>query len=111
MPEHKVLGDREGGCQPEMLVDHPDAGFDRVARRREAHGFAVKKDLALIRAVEASQNIRQGRFSRAVLPSRAWISPRRTSKSMPSLARTPGNRLVIPRIVTAGGLSASTPPS
>src|SRR5207245_8891116 len=44
-------------------------------------------------------------------PRRAGISPRRTSKSTPSLARTPGNRLVILRIVTAGGFSASTPPS
>src|SRR5918993_784743 len=35
-------------------------------------------------------------------PSRAWISPRRTANSMPLLATTPGNRLTIPRISTAG---------
>src|SRR5215208_1580562 len=35
-------------------------------------------------------------------PSKAWISPRRTANSMPLLATTPGNRLTIPRISTAG---------
>src|ERR1035437_2581168 len=46
-------------------------------------------------------------FIRVVLPApfsprRAWISPRRTSRSMLSLATTPGYRLVIPRISSAG---------
>src|SRR5437660_6763052 len=35
-------------------------------------------------------------------PSRAWISPSLASKSTESLARTPGNRLVIERMATAG---------
>src|SRR5919201_6612592 len=38
-------------------------------------------------------------------PRRAWISPARTSKLMSSLARTPGKRLVMPRISSAGGRS------
>src|SRR3990170_930480 len=36
-------------------------------------------------------------------PSSAWISPARTSRSMPSLAMTPGYRLVMPRISSSGG--------
>src|SRR4051812_13913324 len=35
-------------------------------------------------------------------PSSACTSPAAASKSTPSFARTPGNRLVIPRISTAG---------
>src|SRR5690606_35642393 len=39
-------------------------------------------------------------------PTRQWISPRRAVRSIPSQARTPGNRLVIPRssssVVTSG---------
>src|SRR5215211_4465525 len=40
-------------------------------------------------------------------PRRAWISPGRTSRSMWSLARTPGNRLVMPRISRAGGVTVA----
>src|SRR5689334_11026299 len=36
-------------------------------------------------------------------PSRAWISPLATTRSIPSLATTPGKRLTMPRIATAGG--------
>ena len=36
-------------------------------------------------------------------PRSAWISPRRTSRSMWSLATTPGKRLVTPRISSAAG--------
>src|SRR6186997_3155417 len=39
-------------------------------------------------------------------PSRAWISPRRRSKSTRSLARTPGNRFVIPRSSSTTSRSA-----
>ena len=35
-------------------------------------------------------------------PSRAWISPGRIDRSMPSLATTPGKRLLMPRISRAG---------
>ncbi len=47
-------------------------------------------------------------FMRVVLPapfspSRAWISPARTSRSMPSLAVTPGYRFVMPRISSGSG--------
>ena len=35
-------------------------------------------------------------------PSSAWISPGRTSRSMWSLATTPGYRFVMPRISSAG---------
>src|SRR5688572_5423810 len=39
-------------------------------------------------------------------PRRAWISPRRTSRSMPALASTPGNPLVMPPRTTLGGVPA-----
>src|SRR3954471_22896860 len=35
-------------------------------------------------------------------PSRQWTSPVRTSRSMPSSARTPGNCLTMPRICSSG---------
>src|SRR5947208_3372718 len=41
-------------------------------------------------------------------PSRAWTSPGRASKSTWSLASTPGKRLVIPRMATAGTCPAVT---
>ena len=39
-------------------------------------------------------------------PSRAWISPGRTSRSIESLATTPGYRFVMPRISSAGARTA-----
>src|SRR5947208_11429313 len=39
-------------------------------------------------------------------PSSAWISPRPRSKSTASLARTPGNRFVMPRSSRTRGASA-----
>src|SRR6267378_5296725 len=41
-------------------------------------------------------------------PSKAWTSPSRASKSTESLARTPGKRLVIERMATAGAAPAVT---
>ena len=38
-------------------------------------------------------------------PSSAWISPGRTSRSIPSLATTPGYRFVMPRISSAGAVT------
>src|SRR4051794_22401937 len=35
-------------------------------------------------------------------PSTQWTSPARTSRSMPSSARTPGNSLTMPRICSSG---------
>src|SRR5439155_20117630 len=43
-------------------------------------------------------------------PSRAWISPARRSRYTESLARTPGNRLVIPFIATSGARSSPASP-
>src|SRR5829696_7420199 len=41
-------------------------------------------------------------------PSRAWISPGRTSRSIRSLATTPGYRLLIPRISSAGAWTGAS---
>src|SRR3954468_4558081 len=43
-------------------------------------------------------------------PSSACTSPGAASKSTSSLATTAGNRLVIPRSATAGGVRAGCPP-
>ena len=55
-------------------------------------------------------------FIRVVLPapfspSSAWISPGRTSRSIASLATTPGYRFVIPRISSAGARTISVTPA
>ena len=52
-------------------------------------------------------------FIRVLLPApfsprRAWISPGLMSRSMPSLATTPGKRLVMPRISRLGAAAAAT---
>ena len=65
--EHQVLGHGEARDEPELLVDHPDPGVDRVARRREVDLLAVERDRALVRAVEAGEDVREGRLPRAVL--------------------------------------------
>ena len=88
--EDDVLGDGEDRDEHEVLVDHADAAGDGVGR-------AGQVDLLPSSRISPSS----GRaspyrtFIRVVLPapfspSRAWISPGRTSRSMPSLATTPG---------------------
>ena len=67
MPQHEVLGDGEGGRQPEMLVDHPDAGLDRVAWRVERHRLTVKQDLAFVGSVEPGEDVRERGLASAVL--------------------------------------------
>ena len=62
--EHEVLGDREPGDQPELLVHHPDARVDRLARRREVDLPAVEGDGALVGAVQAGEDVRQRASSR-----------------------------------------------
>ena len=65
--EHDVLGDGEGRHEPEVLVDHRDARVDRVTRRLELDRLAEEHDLALVRPVEAREDVRQRRLAGAVL--------------------------------------------
>src|SRR4029077_8429892 len=67
LAEDDVLRDRERGDEPEVLVDHADPGVDRVARRVEPDRLAVEADRALVRAVEAGENVRERALARPVL--------------------------------------------
>ena len=65
--EHQVLRDGQRLDQPKVLVDHADAGCERVPRRVEPHGLAEQLDLSVVRAVEARQHVHQRGLARAVL--------------------------------------------
>ena len=55
------------GDQREVLVDHAEAGGDRVARRAERHGLAVDADLARVGLVEPGQDVHERALAGAVL--------------------------------------------
>src|SRR5579884_1229399 len=96
--EDDVLGDGHHRDEHEVLVHHPDARVDRVARRRERDGPAVQPDLSRVRPVQPVEDVHQRRLAGAVLPEQRMHLPRRTSNETASLATTPGNSLRIPRI-------------
>ena len=50
-----------------MLVDHPDAARDRVARRVDRHIVALEPDRPAIRAVQAVEDVHERRLPGAVL--------------------------------------------
>ena len=80
--EHDVLGDGERLDQPEVLVHHADAGIERVAWRVEADRLAVELDVALVRPVEAGEDVRERRLPGAVLPEeRVHLADRRPRRS------------------------------
>ena len=54
--------------QHEVLVHHPDAVVDRLARRRHLDRPPVDPDLALVRVVEPVDDVHQRRLARPVLP-------------------------------------------
>ena len=66
-PEQDVLGHGLRRDQREVLVDHPQAGLDRVARRPEHDRPAVEADLALVGPVEAGEDVHQRALAGAVL--------------------------------------------
>ena len=65
--EHDVLRDGERLDQAEVLVHHEDARVERVARRVEMDAAAAERDLALVRPVEAGEDVRERALARAVL--------------------------------------------
>ena len=65
--EHDVLGDRHHRDQHEVLVHHADPEVDRVAGRAHLDRLAVDQDLALVRPVEAVEDVHQRRLPGAVL--------------------------------------------
>ena len=65
--EHDVLGHGERLDEPEVLMHHADPRVDGIARRVESHRLSVELDLALVRAIETGQDVRQRRLAGAVL--------------------------------------------
>ncbi len=65
--EHHVLGDGEHRDEHEVLVDHADAGIDRVAGPVERDDPVVDEDLPVVGPVETVQDVHEGRLARAVL--------------------------------------------
>ena len=65
-PEDDVFRDGEGLDQHEMLVDHADAGRDRIARVVHFNFFAVYQDIAGGGLEQAVELVHQRRFARAV---------------------------------------------
>ncbi len=65
--EHDVLGDRHHRDEHEVLVHHADAALDRGLRRPQLGRLAVDQDLALVRPVEAVEDVHQRRLPRPVL--------------------------------------------
>jgi hypothetical protein len=49
-------------------VHHRDPRVECVSRRAELHSSAEEGDLAVVRAIEAGQDLRQRRLAGAVLP-------------------------------------------
>jgi hypothetical protein len=50
-----------------VLVHHPDARADRVARAADVHRPAIDQDLALVGLQQAVQDVHEGRLAGAVL--------------------------------------------
>ncbi len=61
-----VLAHGEARNEIALLMDHADPGGDRIARTLEADGRAVEPQFAIIRTIDASDNLDQRRFAGAV---------------------------------------------
>ena len=66
-PEDDVLGHRLRRHEREVLVDHADAGRDRIARRVERDRPTVEQDLATVRTVQAGEDVHERALAGAVL--------------------------------------------
>jgi hypothetical protein len=65
--EHDVLRDGERLDEAEVLVHHADACIERIAWRLEVDRPAVEEDLALVRPVEAGEDVRESALAGPVL--------------------------------------------
>jgi len=66
--QHEVVDHRERQEHQRILVEHPDARLDRIARGCEVECHAVKHYLAGVRLDEARQHFHQRGLSGTVLP-------------------------------------------
>ena len=71
LAEIDVLGHAEVGHDAQLLVHHADARRQRLARRAEMHRPAVDRHAAVVLAVQAGDDLHQGRFAGAVLAHQA----------------------------------------
>ena len=65
--QRHVLGDAQRRHQHEVLMDHADAGRDRIRRGADADGSPLDPDVPRIGLVEAVEDRHQRRFAGAVL--------------------------------------------
>ena len=66
--QHDVLGHGHDRDQHEVLVHHPDAHADRLARRADVHRLAAEADLALVGLVQPVEDVHERRLAGSVLP-------------------------------------------
>ena len=64
--EQYVFAHGEARNEIALLMDNADAGGDRITRALEADRRAVEAQLALVRMIDASDNLDQRRFAGAV---------------------------------------------
>jgi hypothetical protein len=105
--EDQIFGHGEALDEPEVLVHHAHAGVDRVARGVELDRLAVQQDLALVRAVEPAEDVRERRLACAVLAEERVHLARGGGEVDACRSLTPGKRFVIPMSWT----SAAAPPA
>src|SRR6218665_53768 len=66
-PDPDVLGHRDIGHQVQFLMDHRDAMAEGRARAGQRHRLAAQQDLALVRRVDAGNDLHQRRLASPVL--------------------------------------------
>ena len=106
--EHDVLGDGEHRHQHEVLVHHPDPGLDGVAGAPEVHRFPSSRISPASGSSSPYSMFISVDLPAPFSPSRQWISPGSTVRSMASLAVKPPNRFVRPRISRHRSISRSS---
>ena len=106
--EHHVLDDAHRLDQHEMLMDHRDARRHRVGGSMTAQRVSAKNDLARRpAAIMPNSTFIKVLLPEPFSPSRPRISPVRTSRSTPSLARTAPKQRTIPRISKSADINVS----
>ena len=65
-PEHHVLGDRHRGDEHEVLMDHPDAGGERLARRVTAEWPVLEDNRARVGTHHPEEHVHERRLAGSV---------------------------------------------
>ena len=102
--EHDVLHHRHRIDQHEMLMDHRDAGGDRIARTVAGKFAATEDDFAGVGRQHSKEHLHQRALAGAVLAEQSDDLTRCTSRSMPSLARSAPKQRTMPRISKSSGI-------